>query len=177
MRGRPPRPREERIREGATRALPEPVRVAGKAALADVLEPPTELSKPAAAWYREVVSELADSGLIERVDTFLLAMVAAAWGDFVIAEAVRRDQGWFTEGSQGQVVLGPWMKARRDSMVVFERLVNHLPLSPVARARLGLAGLRAASIAQAMDQDLGSSVVVDGDVVDADVVDVGLPGL
>jgi P27 family predicted phage terminase small subunit len=150
--------------------------VSGKAELVDVQDPPTRLNEPAEAWYREVAAELADAGLIERVDVYILAMAAEAWGDFVVADRIRREKGWFTMGSTGQIVLGPWMKQKKDAMVVFERLVNHLPLTPVARARLGLAGLRAANLYQAMERELGDG----GEIVDVIEVDpeapVGLPG-
>jgi P27 family predicted phage terminase small subunit len=175
VRGRVPRTREERIRQGATRALPEPVRVSGKADLAEVLDLPTELGEAATTWYRDVATELAEAGVIERVDTHLLAMAAAAYGDFVTAEAIRRKKGGYAIGSTGQVVLAPWMKQRRDAMLVFERLVNHFPLSPVARARLGLAGLQAVSMARALEHELGP-IAEDEFVIDADAV-VGVPGL
>jgi P27 family predicted phage terminase small subunit len=184
MRGRVPRPREERIREGKTRNLPEPVRVTGRAELADVLLPPAHLSRDAKAWWEDVTPVLAEAGLLERVDAYVLAMAAEAWGDVMACDRVIREKGLFAMGSVGNVVPGPWMKVRRDAMLLFERYVNHLALSPVARTRLGLAGLQAASIAQAMDRELGPSDpqqpegISDADVVEIlDDADVGVPGL
>src|SRR5271166_4366937 len=74
VKGRVPRPREERIREGKTRDLPEVTLVAGRPQAGEVLEPPMKLTRDAEAWWDEVVPVLAEAGLLERVDVYVLAM-------------------------------------------------------------------------------------------------------
>lgn len=179
MRGRVPRPREERIRAGSTRNLPEPMLVAGRAEVGELLEPPMPLGKTARAWWDAVTPQLQGAGLLERIDLYVLACAASAWGDVVKAQAVLDEFGYFQAGSQGQVVPHAATKIKRDAMMTFERFVNHLALSPVARARLGLAHLHGRALMQEMEAAIGP----DGDTIDAEVVGdedveaVGLPGV
>jgi P27 family predicted phage terminase small subunit len=176
MKGRVPRPREERIREGSTRDLPEVVRVSGRAEVAEVLEPPVPLKGAAKAWWSSVVPVLAEAGLLERVDVYILAMAATAWGEWVKATRVIAEFGQYQIGSVGNIVPHSATKVQRDAIASFERLVNHLALSPVARARLGLAALHAQALSKEMDEILGSPGTVDAEVVD-DLNEIGVPGL
>jgi P27 family predicted phage terminase small subunit len=175
-----PRPREERVREGKTRNLPEPVLVSGRPELADVLTPPAHLTADAGTWWGEVVPALAEAGVIDRIDVSVLSMAAKAWGDVIACDRVMAEKGMFAIGSVGNVVIAPWMKLRRDSMLTFERYVNHLALSPVARTRLGLASLHARAMVADLERALEPDSDVDADVFDAEVIEdaeVGVPGL
>lgn len=181
MRGRVPRPREERVREGKTRNLPEPVRVSNRVQPGETAKPPMELNGAAArAFWAEVVPVLTEAGVIERIDLFMLALAANAWGDVAKAEAVLAECGYFQAGSKGQLREHSALKIKREATLTFERLANHLCLSPVARTRLGLATLTARAMSLEMDELLGGR---EGDpsVADAEVVGddelVGLPGV
>jgi P27 family predicted phage terminase small subunit len=181
MRGRVPRPREERIREGKTRNLPEQVLVNGRAEVAEVLEPPVELRKDARAWWDRVVPALAEAGLLERVDVYIVAMAATAWGEWVGATRVIGEFGQYQIGSVGNIVPHAATKVQRDALASFERLVGHLALSPTARARLGLAHLHGRALMKEMDDAIGSrddDLLADADVIEEEDLDtVGLPGL
>lgn len=164
--------------------VPEPVRVSGRADLADLEEPPAHLGKDAAQWWSEVAPVLAEAGILERVDRYVLACAASAYGDVVRMDRVIAEYGMFAMGSVGNYVEGPWVKIRRDAMATFERFSNHLAISPVSRARLGLAHLTGRALMAEMEAELGpgdgdSDGGVLDDVEDAEVVDpldVGLPG-
>jgi P27 family predicted phage terminase small subunit len=162
--------------------VPEVVRVSGRAELADVEDAPAHLSKDAKKWWSEVAPVLAEAGILERVDRYILACAASAYGDIMAMDRVLASEGPFTTGSMGQVVEGPWVKIRRDAMATFERFSNHLALSPVARARLGLAHLTGRALMAEMDELIGSlddePAPVDAEVVeDEDLDAVGVPGL
>lgn len=178
MKGRPPKPREEMIRAGVRPSrIPEPVRVSGRAELGDLAEPPEHLGKDAAQWWREVAPVLAEAGVLERIDRYVLACAASAYGDVVKMDRVIREKGMFAMGSVGNIVEAPWVKTRRDAMTTFERFSNHLALSPVSRARLGLAHLTGRALIAEMDGAIGPmSAPVDAEVVD-DPLEVGLPGV
>ena len=160
--------------------VPEPVRVSGRAELADLAEPPAHLSKDAKQWWSEVAPVLSEAGILERVDRYVLACAASAYGDIVMMDRVIAARGPFAHRSVGNIVEAPWLKARRDAMAMFERFSNHLALSPVARARLGLAHLTGRALMAEMDQEIGCRDEQPAPIVDAEVVDddlVGLPGL
>lgn len=184
MRGRPPAPREQKIREGKTRNLPERVRLSGRPEVADVAEPPAhlELNADAAQWWRDVVPVLAEAGVIESIDIYVLAVPAKMWAEMRACDRVIAKEGMFAMGSGTNIVIAPWVKARRDAAVIYERYLNHLALSPVARARLGLAHLAGQSMALELERALapmeGDADFIDADVIEADVLDgMGIPGL
>jgi P27 family predicted phage terminase small subunit len=178
MKGRVPRPREERIRDGKTRNLPEPVRVSRRLQGSELPEPPMELGKAARDFWEQVTPVLADAGVLERIDLFMLSLAASAWGDVQKAQRVLDEQGMFQMGSVGQIREHSALKIKREATITFERLANHLCLSPVARTRLGLAALTAQAMSREMDDLLGDDddeLVTDGEVVEDELV--GLPGV
>jgi P27 family predicted phage terminase small subunit len=180
VKGRVPRPREERIREGNTRNLPEPVRVSNRLQEGELPEPPMPLGKAATAFWEHVTPVLADAGVLERIDLFMLSLAASAWGDVQKAQAVLDAKGYFQLGSTGQIKEHSALKIKREATITFERLANHLCLSPVARTRLGLAALTAHAMSREMDELLGScddEPVTDADAVEDDDEMVGLPGV
>lgn len=181
MRGRVPRPREERIRAGSTRNLPAPVLIGGRPEVVEELQPPTELGHDAQAWWDEVVPALTEARLIDRLDVYVLACAAGAWGDVVRAERVIGSEGPFAIGSTGQIVPHAATKLKRDAMMLFERYLNHLALSPVARTRLGLAHLHGRAMTRELERDLdGPAAVDEPEPIDVTVLEdseVGLPGV
>lgn len=181
MKGRPPKPREQRVREGSTRNLPEPVRVSGRLEPGELPAPPMALGKAAMAFWDHVTPTLADAGVLERIDLYMLALAASAWGDVQKAQAVLDHFGYFDHGSVGQIREHAAVKMKREATITYERLANHLCLSPVARTRLGLAALHAGVLAAEMDELIGSRdegpAPIDAEVVeDEDLAAVGLPG-
>lgn len=171
MRGRIPATRDDKIREGKTRNLPEPVRISGRLELVDAAEPPATLhGQIERDWWTTYVPILVESGTVEMVDVPALTICAEAWGDIKRMDAVIAAKGYFIAGSKGQPVSAPWIKQRRDAMIVYERYMQHFGLSPVSRARLGLAHLTGRVMAQELERELGDSVPMD-------VIDVGVPGL
>ena len=169
-------------REGNTRNLPEPVHVSNRLQEGELPEPPMALGKAARAFWDQVTPVLAEAGVLERIDLFMLALAASAWGDVQKAQAVLDQKGYFQVGSVGQVKEHSALKIKREATITFERLANHLCLSPVARTRLGLAALTARAMSREMDELIGSRGADDenGPFADVEVVEsdvVGLPGV
>jgi P27 family predicted phage terminase small subunit len=134
------------------------------------------LGKSALEFWKQVTPVLADAGVLERIDLFMLALAASAWGDVMKAERVLAEDGFFQLGSVGQVKEHSALKIKREATLTFERLANHLCLSPVARTRLGLAALTAQVMSHEMDELIGPDTI-DADAEYVDAVEVGVPGL
>jgi P27 family predicted phage terminase small subunit len=177
MRGRVPRSRDEQVREGVRAdRLPEVVRVSPRLEPGERLPAPMELGRDALAFYDDVQVALIEAGVIERIDRYLLALTAEAWGTAVKASRVLAEVGQYTLGSQNQVVVHPAVKIQRDAIQLFERLSQSLCLSPVARARLGLAALTGQLMSHELDELLAPADAIDAEAIDVGIDGVGLPG-
>jgi P27 family predicted phage terminase small subunit len=180
--GRPPKPVAEKLRAGETRPsrLQEVVRVSRRVQATDVAEPPEHLDVDAARWWSEVAPVLADAGLLERADRYVLAMAAECWSELQGANRVIRDRevgGFFALGSTSQLVVHPALKIRADAQMRFSRLITELGLTPLSRARLGVAVFTAGVMQQEMQELLDGGDAAADVVVDDDAAEVGLPGL
>jgi len=160
-----------RTREGKTRDLPVPVVVSGRAVPADFMQAPEalRLRPEAEEGYVEMAPQLSEAGLLDRIDTSLLAVAAGCWGDIVIAQRVLDHKGYYAHGSKGQIVAHAAVKQKRDAVAGWLGACDRLPLSPVARARLGLA--IAAIGRQSLQREMAAALDGDDDVVDAEVED------
>src|SRR4051794_28305836 len=79
--GRKPTPVEQRKLEGnpGHRPLPEPLLIAGRPHLHELMEPPPHLPVEAHAFWTETVAHLVDCGLVDRVDAAALDQLATAY--------------------------------------------------------------------------------------------------
>lgn len=83
--GRPPKPRAARRKEGGTeragavshRPLPAPVVVAGRNVPVD---PPADLAPDARDLWTEIVRQLAEAGIIDRIDLPMLRLLCTEFG-------------------------------------------------------------------------------------------------
>lgn len=178
-RGRPPKPVEQRRLEGGStvshRPVPEPLLVAGRPDLQRFADPPPGLPEDAREFWHDSVVKLAEVGVIDRVDTPSLEMLATLYARVLQCRRVTAVKGLFAHGSTGQIREAAWVKLERDSMMAFQRLASEFALTPVARTRLGLAQLHGKAMAKELEEALEPDIV-EGSFVDAGE-DVGLPGL
>jgi P27 family predicted phage terminase small subunit len=133
VKGRPPKPVEQKIREGnpGKRALPEPLKLnEGK------LVKPSGLPKAAAALWDELVPVLEVAGVSDRVDRAALTAMCHAWADSCAARKLIAKQGRFVPGSMGQLVEHPAVATARNSDAMFLRYAEQFGLTPAARARI-----------------------------------------
>jgi P27 family predicted phage terminase small subunit len=162
MRGRKPKPIEQRIAEGnpGRRPLPQPVHV-DKANLDEMLEPPEDLDPAAKEFWTFAVEKLTSIGVLDRVDQPALEMLATAYARVGHARDAITKYGHFTRGSSGQIKEHPAVKLERESVQTFLKLAEQFALTPVARTRLGLAQMQGRSMAAEMEDALGATELVE----------------
>lgn len=171
MRGRKPKPVEERIREGnaGRRTLPEPMLVAGRPELGVFARPPSYLPPMAKRFWGDFVSRLVEVGCVDQVDRPALEGLATLYARARQAgEEIRRNGRLLGYGSMGQLVEHPAVRVERQSWKQFYAMCEHFALTPIARTRLGLAELHRRSLADEMRDALGTPELQP--VVDAEVV-------
>lgn len=153
MDGRKPKPVEQRRREGnpGKRRLPEPVLVGGRG----LPQKPRDLPAEAKSFWDQIVSRLAEVGLIDLVDRPALVLMSIQWARAEQARREIEEKGLFATGSEGQIVEHPAVKIERAAAALYLRFAEHYALTPVARTRLGLAELQRKSIASELDDRLG----------------------
>jgi P27 family predicted phage terminase small subunit len=156
MRGRKPKPREQRVREGnaGKRKLPEAVLVAGRPDLAEIAEPPAHLPPEAQAFWRDSVLKLIEVGIIDRVDVPVLEQMATQYARIRQAQRVLEVDGHFVRGSVGQLRPHPALKIESDATNLFLKMAEHYALTPIARTRL--AELHRRSLKKELEDGLGT---------------------
>lgn len=156
MRGHPPTPIEQRIKEGnpSKRPLPEPVLVGGRPTVAELQDPPAYLPEEAKDFWRDSVAQLVEVGIVDRVDRPVLEQLAVQYARIRQSQRVLAEQGHYVRGSSGQLRPHPALKIEQDSTVLFLRIAEHYALTPVARTRLGLAELHRRSLQQELQSGL-----------------------
>ena len=149
MQGRPPKPSEIRRREGnpGHRPLPEVILISGRPALGELDEPPAHLSKDARDFWSTTVARLIESGIVDRVDIPALEQLATQYARIRQAQRVIASDGHYIRGSVGQLRESPALKIEREATILFLRLAENFGLTPVARARLGLAEMSRRTLA------------------------------
>lgn len=159
MKGRKPKPVEQRIAEGnpGKRPLPEPMLVGGRPTLGEMAEPPAHLSEDAQEFWRDSVDRLVEVGIIDRVDGPVLELLAEQYARWRGAQRVVREAGMFARGSTGQIREHPALKIEREAHALFLKTAEHFALTPIARTRLGLAELHKRTLAQELNEGLGGA--------------------
>jgi P27 family predicted phage terminase small subunit len=177
MRGRKPKPVEQRRLEGGRdvshRAVPEVMLVAGRPEH-ELDEPPADLPADGQVFWRDTVHRLIEVGMLDLVDEVALRMMAVQYARWRQAGRVIAEDGHFARGSVGQLREHPAVRIERDAHALFMKTAEQFGLSPMARTRLGLAELHRRSLHNEMERALGAPDIVDGEAVSD--VDVGLPG-
>lgn len=158
MRGPKPKPVEQKIKEGnpGKRKLPEPVLIGGRPELAEMNEPPEHLDDDAKEWWLVHVPRLLEVGILDRVDTPHLEMLATSYSRWRQAGRVLASEGLFQRGSVGQIKEHSALKIERAAKADYDKTCEQYGLSPLARTRLGLAELSRRSLAQEMSDSLGA---------------------
>lgn len=163
-RGNPPVPLEVRKRQGGTsdrngavshRPVPEPVRTQTLPPDAESLDLPGWVPAEGRVFARGVMRELADAGILDRVDRAAVAACAVCWARFCRAVEAVNAEGMVVLGSGGQIVESPMLAVERHERVLLLRYLEQFGLTPSARARLGLAAVQARSLQQELNATLG----------------------
>jgi P27 family predicted phage terminase small subunit len=159
MRGRKPKPVEQRQKEGnaARRPLPDTLLVSGRPTLAELQEPPEHIPAEAKDFWRDSVTRLIEVGIVDRVDVPVLEQLATQYARIRQSQRVLAQDGHFVRGSVGQLREHPAMKIEREATRMFLQLAEHYALTPIARTRLGLAELHRRSLAEELKEGLGGA--------------------
>lgn len=154
MRGRKPKPTEQKRREGnpGKRQLPAPVTVAGRVVGPDdTPEPPAHLTEEGVELFVSWRDLLVGLGTFDKADVpALCGMVEAELEARAAYEALQLE-GHTIRGDRSEAVPHPAYKIWRDSRKLMLQHAEHFGFTPVARARLGLAGLMGRALAQELD--------------------------
>jgi P27 family predicted phage terminase small subunit len=171
--GRNLKPVEQKMREGGEavqhRAMPEPMLVAGRPGPEDMREPPETLPADGKEAWNAVVPQLADVGLLDRVDRLVLEAMCIHWARAKQAGKVIGRQGHLVRGPGGHIREHPSLRTERESFTAFMRIAEQFALTPVARTRLGLAELHRRTLKAEFEDALGEPELTP--VEDAEVVE------
>jgi P27 family predicted phage terminase small subunit len=159
MRGRKPKPVEQKIAEGnpGKRALPEHLLVGGRPTLDELREPPAHIPPEAQQFWRDSVQRLIEVGIVDRVDVPVLEQLATQYARIRQAQRVLAEDGHYVRGSVGQLRAHPAIKIEAEATRLFLQMAEHYALTPIARTRLGLAELHRRSLSQELREGLGSA--------------------
>lgn len=143
MKGMPAKPAALRALEGGTKAngavshRPIPAKVEVAPVLEDT-EPPAELGPAGKTLWREVVAELIKIGMVTTADRPAVILMCRHWEHVVGSQRTLEEDGYYSEGSMGQMVVHPAMRVFLDSSTAYLRFAQHFGLTPSARVKLGL---------------------------------------
>lgn len=157
MRGRTPKPVEQKIREGnpGRRKLPAPLELAGPG-----LEKPSDLPAAAALLWDEIVPILDAANILNGIDRAALTVLCVQWARVEAARKVIAQEGMFALGSTGQIIEHPAVGTERSGTQLFIRVAEQFGITPVARARIAAA---AAVATASMRDELGTALDLDLD--------------
>jgi P27 family predicted phage terminase small subunit len=172
MKGHPPNAVEQRIREGNPRRhpIPEPLLVAGRPEEGEMLTPPEDLPPSGKEAWNAVVPQLAEVGLLDRVDRLVLEAMCLQWARMKQAGRVVAAQGHLIRGPGGTLREHPALRIEREAASMFFRFAEQYAMTPIARTRLGLAELHRRQLKTEFDSALGTPDLVEVDIEDAQVV-------
>jgi P27 family predicted phage terminase small subunit len=158
MKGRKPKPVEQRVAEGNPRKhpIPQPMLVAGRPSLHELDEPPEHLPPEAKEFWTTAITRLIEVGIIDRVDVPVLEQLAVQYARIRQAQRVLAEDGHYSRGAAGQLKEHPAMKIEMNATTLFMKIAEHYALTPIARTRLGLAELHRRSLAVELNEGLGA---------------------
>jgi len=151
VRGRKPKPIEQKLREGnpGNRKLPAPVRLPAVAPVK-----PDDLPPDAAALWDELAPVLAEAGVLNAIDAAAFTAMCLEWHTACLARRVLAQEGHFALGSTGQIVQHPALQMQKDAHAAFLRFAEHFGITPVARARIAAAAVVVKTARQLLEDDL-----------------------
>ena len=134
--GRPPKPIEQRIREGnaGRRKLPERLILPD-----DDLAKPPGLPAAAAELWDDLVPILREANVLNRIDRAALEALCLQWARARAARAILAEEGILAVGSTGQLTEHPALSIERNAHSMFLRFASDFGITPVARARIAAA--------------------------------------
>ena len=149
--GRPRKPKSQKIIQGTFRQDRNPVNEPQPEKVSEVRKPPSHLNRYAKKYWKEVVEELIDTGVLTVVDWAAFEICCDSYGIFMEAkeaiyrpinpETKKREKRTLAEyliGRNSQT--SPEITAMNKGKEDFLKYANVLGLNPVARNRIEIPG-------------------------------------
>lgn len=154
-RGRPPKPIEQRAREGnpGNRRLPEPLHLSAR-----LPERPAGLPPAAIALWDELMPDLSEVGVVAFPDSAALVAMCVQWARAEEARRVIAEEGHFALGSTGQLVEHPALAIERAAHALYLRFAEQFGLTASARARIAATALGARAVQASLDAELADVI-------------------
>ncbi|MDP9236719.1 MAG: phage terminase small subunit P27 family [Chloroflexota bacterium] len=133
-RGRKPLPTKLKLIRGTLRS---DRRNAKEASLSSGLPTcPRALSPAAKREWKRVAHELAQAGLLTRVDRAGLAAYCAAWSRWIEAEEALRTYGTIIKSPSGYPMVSPYFSVASKSLEQMRLLLGEFGMTPSSRSRV-----------------------------------------
>jgi P27 family predicted phage terminase small subunit len=171
VRGRKPKPAAVRRREGNAGKRPIVEEALIGSPVFDVPEAPEWLSDRQAYVWNEIMPDLVELGIVRSIDATILESLCVFVAMAREAEETVRDDGFTTTGAQGGIVVHPAFRVMRDSWKEARSIGEQYGLTTTGRLRLGVAALKAKSLAEELREALEGDEepdVVDGFATEED---------
>ena len=97
---------------------------------------PRALSPAAKREWRRVARELAQAGLLTRVDRAGLAAYCAAWSRWIEAEEALRTYGTIIKSQSGYPMVSPYFSVASKSLEQMRLLLGEFGMTPSSRSRV-----------------------------------------
>ncbi len=161
MKGRKPKPIEQKRREGnpGKRKLPSrarQVKVLGPGTVND-WDPPETLRAVGRKHWMTVVIPLHEARLIDIADRAFLELMCECWQRIDGARRMIDRAGLMSRGSTGQIREHPAVGIIRAESVLYLRYAEQVGSTPAARARLQVAGGGIVDPPADLEREIGSS--------------------
>lgn len=156
--GPAPMPIELRQRLGDPgHRLPKGAQSADIGETIEPVKPPDDLPEEGKALWIEVLPTLARYGGLRSVDLPALKSMCALWARAERAAAVLNKQGYFTQGSTGQMVAHPAVKMEMEARTAFLRHAEQFGLTWIARSKLGLSEATRSAVLAGLEGKVGAN--------------------
>lgn len=139
MKGRKPKPIEQREREGNPSKRKLPVAVRSSEPRQSVRPRPANLPKDAEEIWDDLVIGLDSAGVLDQLDYGALTAMTIQWARATTAGRIIQQEGLVAMGSMSQLVEHPMLGTERAAHALFLRYAEQYGLTPVARARVAAA--------------------------------------
>jgi P27 family predicted phage terminase small subunit len=134
VKGRKPKPTELKILEGNPGR--HPLNAAEPRPQCGPPDCPSQLDGPAKTEWRRLAQELADLGILTRIDRAVLAAYCVAWSRWARAQRKLSKQGELLKSEGGAEYQNPWLSIANRAMEQCVKIASELGMTPTSRSRV-----------------------------------------
>lgn len=123
----------------------------------EVVAPPETLPPEGQRMWEDVLPVLAKYGGLREVDLPAIYAMCLHWARAQRLSEVANRQGYFTQGSTGQMVIHPAVKESREEMSAYLKYAREYGLTWIARSALGLSEATRSAVLAGLEGQIGSN--------------------